>query len=248
MAALRDALGMTQRELATELQVTSGAIAHWETGQETIPGPVLQLIALYERDLAQAAPARESPWIDRTTDLSVLGGTLMAQAMFASAPPSSIRARVRDRIANGRRPRAASLTRAGSPSSSCGIRSPVSFTKSSGRSIPTNATTASKRSTINGCPKPSPAIHGFASPIGSIASLPRRSASAAAVLGGRAPTIRSRHGRANRRTRDRLNGDSPDQGGHRVDSSLATRVRNATLKRSMMPASRSPPSSSPAGT
>jgi predicted unusual protein kinase regulating ubiquinone biosynthesis (AarF/ABC1/UbiB family) len=89
---------MTQRELATEFQVTCGAVAQWEGGQKTIPGPVLRLISLYERDLAQALPPRPSPWIDRTTNLTILGGTLMAQAMFASAPPSSIRARLRDRI------------------------------------------------------------------------------------------------------------------------------------------------------
>jgi hypothetical protein len=35
---------MTQRELASEFQVTSGAIAHWEAGKRPIPGPVSRLV------------------------------------------------------------------------------------------------------------------------------------------------------------------------------------------------------------
>jgi predicted unusual protein kinase regulating ubiquinone biosynthesis (AarF/ABC1/UbiB family) len=98
LAALRDVLGMSQRELADEFQVTSGAIAQWETGQRTIPGPVLQLIALYERDLEVATPTHGKGWLESTSNLGVLSGTVMAQAVFASAPPSSIRARLRDRM------------------------------------------------------------------------------------------------------------------------------------------------------
>lgn len=99
LSALREALGMSQRELAAEFQVTSGAIAQWETGQRTIPGPVLQLISLYERDLEKAAPSSSNgAWLDATTNLGVLGSTVIAQAVFASAPPSSIRARLRDRM------------------------------------------------------------------------------------------------------------------------------------------------------
>lgn len=48
---LREYLGYSQRELAHEFQVTSGAIAHWETGVRPIPGPVKKLISIYEESL-----------------------------------------------------------------------------------------------------------------------------------------------------------------------------------------------------
>lgn len=90
---------MSQRELAEEFQVTSGAIAQWESGQRTIPGPVLRLMSLYERDL-DGSSTDASGSFGATTNLALLGGTMMAQALLASAPPSSIRARVRDHVFN----------------------------------------------------------------------------------------------------------------------------------------------------
>lgn len=45
---LREALKLTQREMAEEFQVTHGAIGLWERGERTIPGPVLKLIEIYE--------------------------------------------------------------------------------------------------------------------------------------------------------------------------------------------------------
>lgn len=48
---LRQNLGLTQRELAKEFQVSAGTIAHWETGSHKIPGPVNKLIDLYEQSL-----------------------------------------------------------------------------------------------------------------------------------------------------------------------------------------------------
>jgi transcriptional regulator with XRE-family HTH domain len=45
---VRQSLGLTQRELAQEFSVAPGAIAQWETGVRTIPGPVLRLLDLYE--------------------------------------------------------------------------------------------------------------------------------------------------------------------------------------------------------
>jgi predicted unusual protein kinase regulating ubiquinone biosynthesis (AarF/ABC1/UbiB family)/DNA-binding XRE family transcriptional regulator len=59
---LRESLGMSQRELADEFQVTSGAIAHWEAGTRPIPGPVLRLVQLYEAELPIVArPDRARP-------------------------------------------------------------------------------------------------------------------------------------------------------------------------------------------
>jgi len=51
LVLLRQTLGLSQRELAKEFQVTPGAIALWETGTRGVPGPVLKLIDLYEKSL-----------------------------------------------------------------------------------------------------------------------------------------------------------------------------------------------------
>lgn len=47
---LRERLGLSQRDLAREFQVSSGAIASWETEARPIPGPILKLLELYEND------------------------------------------------------------------------------------------------------------------------------------------------------------------------------------------------------
>lgn len=48
---LREFLGYSQREMANEFKVTSGAIAHWEMGTRPIPGPVIKLMELYEQTI-----------------------------------------------------------------------------------------------------------------------------------------------------------------------------------------------------
>jgi DNA-binding transcriptional regulator YiaG len=48
LKALREKLGLTQRDLAREFNTAPGAVGQWETGDRTIPGPVLKLIAIYE--------------------------------------------------------------------------------------------------------------------------------------------------------------------------------------------------------
>lgn len=50
MRGLRDTLGLNQREMALEFNVSHGAIAGWESGKR-IPGPVLKLLELYEEEL-----------------------------------------------------------------------------------------------------------------------------------------------------------------------------------------------------
>jgi DNA-binding transcriptional regulator YiaG len=45
---LRTTLELTQTELAKEFRVAQGAVAQWENGVRTIPGPVLKLIEAYE--------------------------------------------------------------------------------------------------------------------------------------------------------------------------------------------------------
>jgi predicted unusual protein kinase regulating ubiquinone biosynthesis (AarF/ABC1/UbiB family) len=63
LVRLRDALGLSQRELARELQVAPAAVALWERGQRTVPGPALRLLCLYEA-AAGLAPDDASPdWL-----------------------------------------------------------------------------------------------------------------------------------------------------------------------------------------
>lgn len=58
LVLLRQTLGLSQRELAKEFQVSGGAIACWETGTRVIPGPVLKLIDLYEDSLPSVNKTR----------------------------------------------------------------------------------------------------------------------------------------------------------------------------------------------
>lgn len=48
---IRKILGLSQRELAEEFQVSTGAVGSWEVGQREIPGPVMKLIQIYETEL-----------------------------------------------------------------------------------------------------------------------------------------------------------------------------------------------------
>lgn len=48
LKALRERLGVSQRDLAEEWYVSVGAITHWETGIRPMPGVVLKLIEIYE--------------------------------------------------------------------------------------------------------------------------------------------------------------------------------------------------------
>ena len=45
---LRSALGLSQRKMAKEFGVSPSAVAHWESGDREISGPVLKLIEIYE--------------------------------------------------------------------------------------------------------------------------------------------------------------------------------------------------------
>ncbi|WP_413290003.1 AarF/UbiB family protein [Bdellovibrio sp. HCB337] len=48
LVLLRKRLNLSQRDLAQEFQVSSGAIALWEKGSRPVPGPILKLLDLYE--------------------------------------------------------------------------------------------------------------------------------------------------------------------------------------------------------
>ncbi len=51
LRTIREFLGYSQRELARDFQVTNGAIAHWESGDRPIPGPILKIMGIYEQSL-----------------------------------------------------------------------------------------------------------------------------------------------------------------------------------------------------
>jgi len=48
---VRERLGLSQRDMAAELDVAHGAVGLWESGARPLPGPVLRLLSLYEQDL-----------------------------------------------------------------------------------------------------------------------------------------------------------------------------------------------------
>ena len=74
---LREALGYSQREMAADFGVAPAAVAQWEASSRTLPGPVLKLMALYERELGLGRPQDEreltalrESWISRSLSLS----------------------------------------------------------------------------------------------------------------------------------------------------------------------------------
>src|SRR5262245_20148296 len=64
LVRLREALGLSQREMAAEFEVAPAAVALWERGSRTLPGPALRLLRLYESAVG-LAPAEAPPgWLD----------------------------------------------------------------------------------------------------------------------------------------------------------------------------------------
>jgi predicted unusual protein kinase regulating ubiquinone biosynthesis (AarF/ABC1/UbiB family)/DNA-binding XRE family transcriptional regulator len=82
---LREQLGLSQREMAREFGVTSGAIAHWETGQRPIAGSVLRLMSIYEQefriDKSRATSLRSASY----APLQISRASRQIQSGFASA-------------------------------------------------------------------------------------------------------------------------------------------------------------------
>jgi predicted unusual protein kinase regulating ubiquinone biosynthesis (AarF/ABC1/UbiB family) len=58
---VRECLGLSQRDLAAELDVAHGAVGLWESGARPVPGPVLRLLSLYEQDLGLASESDARP-------------------------------------------------------------------------------------------------------------------------------------------------------------------------------------------
>lgn len=83
---LRELLGLSQRELAVEFQVAPAAVALWERGQRTLPGPALRLLRLYEAAVGIEAEESLPGWLEtsplsRGLDLTV--STLELSAHWA---------------------------------------------------------------------------------------------------------------------------------------------------------------------
>jgi transcriptional regulator with XRE-family HTH domain len=49
---LRTQMGMTVRDLAKEFRVGFSSISQWENGEHSIPGSVLKLMEIYEKNLS----------------------------------------------------------------------------------------------------------------------------------------------------------------------------------------------------
>jgi predicted unusual protein kinase regulating ubiquinone biosynthesis (AarF/ABC1/UbiB family) len=88
--SVRHALGFSQRAMAEELGVVHGAVGLWETEKRKIPGPVLKLIELYERELGlealpKAKPALDrldSTWLSRTAKISGTGAKIVGKVFI----------------------------------------------------------------------------------------------------------------------------------------------------------------------
>ncbi len=101
---LRASMGVSQRELAEEFNVAAGAIAQWESGARTVPGPVLRLIELYESELGPSSrprPSHVAPptgWLRRTAaSSSSIMAWLAARSLLPLAPSGAIAGRLRER-------------------------------------------------------------------------------------------------------------------------------------------------------
>ncbi|MFZ5496898.1 MAG: AarF/UbiB family protein [Verrucomicrobiota bacterium] len=83
---LREMLGLTQRQLAKEFKVAHGAIAAWESGRTTLPGPALKVMEIYEAELGIVAgteglPRLKTSLVSRSLALSRVAGGLFARAV-----------------------------------------------------------------------------------------------------------------------------------------------------------------------
>lgn len=75
LLCLREALGLSQSEIATEFQVTAGEISAWEKGANPIPGPVMKLIDIYTHEVNLYPQANGTLSECELTDLVTLFAT-----------------------------------------------------------------------------------------------------------------------------------------------------------------------------
>lgn len=100
---LRASLSLSQRDLATEFNVARGAISFWESGQRTIPGPILKLIEIYENELdlpssdgpeSETDPSFRTSWISRNLKVAAIAPKLATQLVHLSLAHESSREEV----------------------------------------------------------------------------------------------------------------------------------------------------------
>lgn len=60
----RETLQFSQRELAKEFGVSSGAIASWEIGSNPVPGPIIKLLDIYEQNSESILVKKKSDHLD----------------------------------------------------------------------------------------------------------------------------------------------------------------------------------------
>src|SRR5262245_23519644 len=78
-------LGLTQREFALEMKVAHGAIAAWESGKQSPPGPVIKLLEIYEEELGVESPASAIVQLDTSVTMRTLALTGAAANGFVRA-------------------------------------------------------------------------------------------------------------------------------------------------------------------
>jgi predicted unusual protein kinase regulating ubiquinone biosynthesis (AarF/ABC1/UbiB family)/DNA-binding XRE family transcriptional regulator len=85
LTALRKMLGLSQRQMATEFNVTPGAIANWESGTRQVPGAVVRLIEIYEENLGMTNRPQDvlnkinADWASRTLRSGVTSAKLITR-------------------------------------------------------------------------------------------------------------------------------------------------------------------------
>jgi transcriptional regulator with XRE-family HTH domain len=86
---VRDVLGLSQREMAREFKVAHGAIASWESGTLTVPGPVSKLLELYEEELGLSEEESDEAGLRSTSAarglaLSRIAGNVLVSALVTA--------------------------------------------------------------------------------------------------------------------------------------------------------------------
>jgi predicted unusual protein kinase regulating ubiquinone biosynthesis (AarF/ABC1/UbiB family) len=89
---LREALQLSQRDLASEFRVAHTAVSSWESGTRTIPGPVLKLMEIYEDQAGILIPRPDS------TTTAELPGTGISRNIRLSLAVAGLAARFAGRF------------------------------------------------------------------------------------------------------------------------------------------------------
>lgn len=86
---IRSILGLSQRAMAKEFKVAPASIALWESTKRTIPGPILVLLELYERELGL------KPRVDKSEEtFTKLKTSSLSRALQASTTAASVVAKM----------------------------------------------------------------------------------------------------------------------------------------------------------